>query len=530
VSEAPPRPLCALIGALGGQGGGLLAEWLDAAAYHAGYPAQVTSIPGVAQRTGATTYYLELYPERDPPGEPVFSLFPAADECDLVIALEPTEAARALERGLVTARSTVITATARVYSTAEKVPVGDGRIETEGLLAALEASAAALYRVAGSGRQLNARVLGAIAATAVLPLGPEHCRAAIRARGVAVEANLAAFEEGLAGGTATAAEEGAPASRISPRSTAATADPSVLAGRTPSGRLEAGSATPSSPPSSPCAPPGQRRGALASRTGERSGLAFDPPPAALAGAVEAFPEPLRPIVGHALARLVDYQGVRYARRYLARLGPLVDRERRRGGEREGWRLSEEVARRLAAWMSYEDLARVAQLKTRPGRLARIRAELGASPDEPVAVRDYFKPGVAEIAAMLPRPLGEAIEGADTGEGSGGALRWPTSSPAGFALLRATAALRRLRPLTLGWAREQAAIERWLAAVGAALERDYELACATARLAAAVRGYGEVRSQGLARVAARLEGFEARLEADPAALRAQLEAEAPAHRD
>ena len=58
------RPTTVLVGALGGQGGGVLAEWLVDAATHAGYPAQSTSIPGVAQRTGATTYYVEIFPVR----------------------------------------------------------------------------------------------------------------------------------------------------------------------------------------------------------------------------------------------------------------------------------------------------------------------------------------------------------------------------------------------------------------------------------------------------------------------------------
>ncbi len=56
------QPISILLCALGGEGGGVLADWLVDVARHAGYPAQATSIPGVAQRTGATTYYLEVYP------------------------------------------------------------------------------------------------------------------------------------------------------------------------------------------------------------------------------------------------------------------------------------------------------------------------------------------------------------------------------------------------------------------------------------------------------------------------------------
>ena len=57
-----PRPFCILIAALGGEGGGVLTQWIVDAAAHAGFPVQSTSIPGVAQRTGATTYYVEIFP------------------------------------------------------------------------------------------------------------------------------------------------------------------------------------------------------------------------------------------------------------------------------------------------------------------------------------------------------------------------------------------------------------------------------------------------------------------------------------
>ena len=46
--------------ALGGEGGGVLAEWIQELARANGYVAQGTSVPGVAQRTGSTVYYIEL--------------------------------------------------------------------------------------------------------------------------------------------------------------------------------------------------------------------------------------------------------------------------------------------------------------------------------------------------------------------------------------------------------------------------------------------------------------------------------------
>ena len=50
------------IAALGGQGGGVLADWLVAVAELHGWMVQSTSVPGVAQRTGTTVYYVEMCP------------------------------------------------------------------------------------------------------------------------------------------------------------------------------------------------------------------------------------------------------------------------------------------------------------------------------------------------------------------------------------------------------------------------------------------------------------------------------------
>src|SRR6185295_6259809 len=114
------RPLTILIAALGGEGGGVLADWIVAAATIGGYPVQSTSIPGVAQRTGATTYYLEMLP-RPLSGlhgaQPMFALTPTAGDLDLVVATELVESGRAIQNGFVTPkRTTLIAATSRVFA------------------------------------------------------------------------------------------------------------------------------------------------------------------------------------------------------------------------------------------------------------------------------------------------------------------------------------------------------------------------------------------------------------------------------
>ncbi|HML16304.1 MAG TPA: hypothetical protein VK419_04735, partial [Bryobacteraceae bacterium] len=117
--------------AMGGEGGGVLADWITDLGEHCGFFAQTTSVPGVAQRTGATIYYLEMFPEaavREAGKEPVLGLMPVPGELDLVIASELMEAGRAIERGLVTPdRTTLIASTHRVYSMTERTAIADGR-------------------------------------------------------------------------------------------------------------------------------------------------------------------------------------------------------------------------------------------------------------------------------------------------------------------------------------------------------------------------------------------------------------------
>ena len=129
--NAPSRPITLLIAALGGEGGGVLTHWIVSAASSLGFPVQSTSIPGVAQRTGATTYYIEILPvpwaELDG-RQPVLALTPGVGDVDIVLASELLEAARAIANGFVTAdRTMVIASSHRHYAIAEKMAMGDGR-------------------------------------------------------------------------------------------------------------------------------------------------------------------------------------------------------------------------------------------------------------------------------------------------------------------------------------------------------------------------------------------------------------------
>src|SRR5580704_9477405 len=198
-----PKAITIAILAMGGEGGGVLADWIVDLAEHAGYRAQTTSVPGVAQRTGSTIYYIELFPgaAADAAGkDPVLALMPVPGELDIVLASELMEAGRAIQRGLVTPdRTTLIASTNRVYSMTEKTAITDGRVDSEKVIEASRAAAKMFVhgnfaRIAENSRSvISASLFGALAATAALPFRREQFEDAIRKGGVGVESSLAAF-------------------------------------------------------------------------------------------------------------------------------------------------------------------------------------------------------------------------------------------------------------------------------------------------------------------------------------------------
>ncbi len=451
------RPITLLIAALGGEGGGVLTDWIVTAAQSADFPVQSTSIPGVAQRTGATTYYVEIFPvthARLKGKRPVMALYPAPGNLDVVVASELLEAGRAIELGFVTPdRTTLIASTHRVYSIAEKSNMADGRYDGDRILAAAEEMAkrsvmfdmAALARSHGS--VLNAVVLGLIAGLGVLPLEAEAFEEAIRARGVAAESNLAGFRAGLAHARGE----------------------------------EAGTAEP--------APDRAPKRAVAAAEALRARIARE------------IPEPVREFAEAGAQRLVDYQNAAYAGTYLDRLAAVISADRAADGAGRDFALSREVARHLALRMSYEDIIRVADLKSRAARIERVRRDAGAGEDQPVRITEFLKPGVEEVASILPRSAGRAL--LDWAARKGGVdrfhvpMRVRTDTVSGFLRLRLLAALRGWRPRTFRFAEENASIEEWLDLVRSAAGRDYELALEIAECASLIKGYGDTHRRGTA---------------------------------
>ena len=445
------RSIKLLLAALGGEGGHVLASWLHDAAIASGHYVQGTFIPGVAQRTGATTYYLEIVPaaaaqHHAAVRRPVLALNAAPGEVDIMVASELLEAVRAIQAGFVTPdRTTLIASSARVFTIDEKSAVSDGRLDSQRMRELARRFARRLLiadytRAAAESKSLlNAVLLGALAAAGVLPIALEDFRNAIRRQGKSVAANLRGFEAGLAG-----VVEGSDLG----------AGPDCL----PARKLPANTT---------------------------SGTA-----AMAEAALSEFPAAARSVLASAVARLTDYQDASYAELYLARVGGFVGR---RGSDGPFIR---ELARHLALRMSVEDVIRVAQLKLRATRVERLRRESSANSGDIIDVTEYLKPGPEEVLGLLPPRLGRWLLGRVRPDRS-----WPlkvrSTRLSGFLRLKALAALKRWRPRTLKFAEEEAWVRRWLGLVERSLAVDPAAAREVIATAALVRGYAETYKRGQA---------------------------------
>jgi indolepyruvate ferredoxin oxidoreductase beta subunit len=461
------NPITLLVCALGGEGGGVLAEWLVEAATHAGYAAQSTSIPGVAQRTGATTYYIEVFPE--PVSTlgglaPVFGLSPVAGALDALVSSELLETTRQVGFGMVSKdRTLVISARDRTLTTAEKMAPADGRVSNDQLidLVQRQSRVAHLLDMQGlaqrAGTVVSAVMLGAIAGSGVLPVRRDAFEAAIAASGKGVEASLRGF--------------------------AAAFDAIAAA----SGQVQAA------------------RAVLAS-------LADEPAPRR---DPDEWPATIQPFAALGLERTRDYQSPHYAELYRRRLARIVAAEREvdPNGVHEG-ATARETARFLALWMTFDDLVHVAHLKSRAQRWARVRGEVKAMSGDIVYLYDHFKPGVPEFSGLLPPALARRLVAWDKRRQAQGKeplalpLKLAAHSVRGLLLLRVLAWLRWLRPFGARYREEQTLIDAWLGRIEQGLRADWALGNEIALCGRLIKGYGATLERGKANLTHILEHLAA----------------------
>ncbi|MCR9137527.1 MAG: indolepyruvate oxidoreductase subunit beta family protein [Alphaproteobacteria bacterium] len=460
--------------AVGGQGGGVLTDWIIGVAEANGYRAQSTSVAGVAQRTGATIYYVEMTP--DTGREPVFSLTPSSGDVDIMIAAELMEAGRAIIRGFVTPdRTTLIMSSHRILAVSEKTVPGDGRRDAGKVI---ERAATAAKRVVAfdmeseavaAGTVISASLFGALAGSGALPFPRQSYEDIVRESGRGVDASLRAFSACF--------ERAAAGERVG------------VGDEAPSGAA-------------------------------RKTLRVDGPPAlleiwnALTARTEQMPERIHEMALAGLRKVVDYQDVAYGETYLERLEQAIEVDT----ENNNWRFSIEAAKYIANAMVYDDIIRVADLKLRTARSVRVRDEVAADPEAVLHVTEYFHPRAQEVCGTLPSGLGRWIENSprlfallDRMVNRGRRIR--TDTMFGYFSLWVLGALRPVRRKLRRHAVEDAHVKSWLELAISTRARDYELGIEVLVSRRLIKGYSDTHMRGYSKYDMVLSALD-RLEGRP----------------
>jgi indolepyruvate ferredoxin oxidoreductase beta subunit len=462
VKISPDKSINIAIIAMGGQGGGVLSKWILDMAETQGYLAQYTSVPGVAQRTGATIYYIELFPAHlaeTKKQNPVLALTPIPGDVDIVIASEMMESGRALMRGFVTDKTTLIASDHRDYAIVEKQEMGDGRRELSNVRD-MSRKVAGKYicfdmdkaaREAGS--VISSVLFGALAGADALPFGRDVFENTITASKRAVEANLRGFSLGYE--QATLGTDG-----------------------------------------------------HEDKAEIQDGLLPSPQIAPLLERMKNdFPVPAHYIIKEGLKKTVDYQDPAYGDLYLDTLADFAELDAQMGGAKKNWRLTKDMARYVALAMSYEDTIRVADLKIRASRFERFRDEVKAGDGQIVHVSEYMHPRLQEICDILPVKLGRSVlKMKFLHKLFGKGRRITTTSVRGYLLLSFLAGRKDKRAKSLRYHLEMQRIATWCDDVKSAALQNYDLGCEMAGLQRLVKGYGDTHERGLKNAASIMEVY------------------------
>ena len=438
--------------AVGGQGGGVLTGWIEAVARAQGFTCQATSVAGVSQRTGATVYYVEMMEAADE--SPVYALAPSAGDVDILIASEMMEVGRSIIRGFVTPdRTVLIGSTHRALAVSEKMAPGDGIADADEVVAAAEIAAQQLIladmdRLAvDQGSVISSSLFGALAGSGALPFPREAFEDAIRASGKGVEASLRAFNAGFDAAVNGVVEE----------------DVETVV-----------------------AQPALQGPAAEMQTWET-----------LIGRAKVLPAPVQQMALAGLTKVVDFQDCAYGASYLDRLDAVIARD----SAAQDWQLGATAAKYIANAMAYDDIIRVADLKTRAPRLDRIRQEMGAKETNLVELTEFFHPRAEEVASLMPARMGAKWEAnpkrmALLNRLFGKGRRLRTHTLRAFLMLHFLGGLKGYRMKTRRHEVEVAHLESWLSESLGMVEHDYALAVEMLKNRRLVKGYSDTHARGL----------------------------------
>lgn len=444
LTKEPPVKIAIM--AVGGDGGGVLAQWIVKLGEMNDYWSQSTALAGVAQRTGSTIYYLELFPLKEAAGQmPVLAQMPEQGKVDILLATEIVEAGRSLQRGFVSQNTTLIFSTHRSLSIGEKEIPGDGIINSETILQMANKYAGRTVQgdfnklATRNGSVISACLFGALAASKALPFPQWQFEKVITQSNLSVKQSLAAFHEVIE-------------------------------------YLE-------------------KNPVLQEKL--RVSLADLPAiklPKALEARVADFPKELHPIFNSALPRLMDWQNEKWALEYLNLVSEIVTMDQ---GE---FLLSQQVAKNLANAMMYDDLVNVAAVKTAANRWQTVYRQVNAKEENVVKVVDYLHPGPDEVTGFLPVRMGLKLRHSQWFSSFFKKYldrdrRMSTHTLFGFIFLYLIGGMKRYRLKTLRHQEEKENWLGWLERIKEAAKVNYALAVQLAISYRLKKGYGDTYTRG-----------------------------------
>lgn len=440
------KTLSILITALGGEGGGTLMNWILECARSQKLFVQGTSVPGVAQRTGSTSYYIEICDKNfDNEKEPILSLYPKPGRVDIVIASELLEAARVLERGYINPDSTtLITSSSRIYTNLEKSHLADGRFSQEKILNTCKKMSKNFIcldlntMAVDHSTIVSATMFGALAGSGVLPWKKTICE------------NI--FQDNIFGKNSLSGFNFA-YEQVKANSKYITTSK------------------------------------INKQLKEDNSIKIMD---------DSISNEFSNIINIGKERCIDYQNNKYSEVYIERVKKILSVINKE--DPKVLSIAENIVRRLALWMTYEDIPRVAQLKIKPDRFKKIKKEINIKSNQILLIQDIFKPGLNEIAAMLPNKIGRwfiknkklMIRFPLIGKG----MKINSLSISGFILLKFLSSFRYIRPISLRYKEEQNNIDIWIDNLVLSLNKSLSFTEGLADMPQILKGYGDTWDRGL----------------------------------
>ena len=435
-----------LITALGGEGGGTLMNWIIDCARSQKLFVQGTSVPGVAQRTGSTSYYIEIcdrsfYNEK----EPVLSLYPKPGRVDIVIASELLEAARVLEKGYINPeRTTLITSSSRTYTNLEKSHLLDGRFNHEKIMNACKDMSKTFICLDLNSMAIehstivSATMFGALAGSGVLSWKKD------------IYEDI--FQDNIFGKNSLSGFN------FAYQQVQSISDNTL-------------------------------------RDKENINLNIE---SKINNVNESLSNEFFSIINLGKERCTDYQNNKYSELFMTRVNklmPVINKN-----DPKILSIVENIVRRLALWMTYEDIPRVAQLKIKPDRFVKIKNEINLKTNQILFVQDIFKPGLNEIGAMLPNKIGrwfirnKKIVNHLPFVGKG--MKINSSTISGFLVLKTLSLFRFIRPISLRYKEEQNNIDKWIDNIILSLDQSISFSEGLADMPQILKGYGDTWDRGI----------------------------------